>query len=484
MKRYRKTKIICTIGPATASVEMIEKLIAAGMDVARLNFSHGSHDEHKNVIELIREAGARSGKQIGILQDLSGPKIRLGVLSKQQLDLTHDQQVVLFPGDSSDNDEIPVNYQHLAEDVSVGARIMLADGLVELSVDKIENGKLYCTVLNEGYVSSHKGVNMPLTKLRISAFTDKDRADLKFGLGQGVNYVALSFVRSAADLEPIRQMLGECDTPPMLLAKVEKPEAIEKLEEIISCVDGLMVARGDLGVEMPYEELPMVQKRIISSARQAAMPVITATQMLRSMTDNPRPTRAEATDTANAILDGTGAVMLSEETAVGSYPVEAVAALDQIARATEAHIDSQSMLEEPESPRLSPVESSITRAACYLADKLGAVCIVVTTFSGNTARMVARFRFGAPILGITAERDTYEKMPLFWGVIPMLEVSTKKPSELSVVALDYIREQGIGQPGDKVILTSGYPSLHAGTTDMVKVLTIPEELCATKGYKI
>lgn len=477
MKQQRKTKIICTIGPATSSADMIEKLIKAGMDVARLNFSHGSYSAHKKVIDTIRSAGEKLGKQIGILQDLSGPKIRLGELSKPSVLMKHGHTVILFAGNKSDNEEIPVNYEHLADDLNEGSRILLADGLVELSVDKIDdNGKLHCKVLNEGALSSHKGVNMPLTKLRVKAFTDKDKEDLEFGLKEEVDYVAMSFVRSVEDLVPIREILdARCENPPLLLAKMEKPEAVDKLGEILSFVDGIMVARGDLGVEMPLEQLPISQKRIISAARRAAKPVITATQMLRSMIDNPRPTRAEATDTANAVLDGTGAVMLSEETAVGSYPVEAVKFLDQIARATEEHIDSHRMLAEKDSESLPPIEASITRSACILAEKLNAACIVATTSSGVSARQVARFRPHIPIIGITNKEETLRKMPLFWGIIPMLVKGAEKPTELSDLAVKFALEKGLAKPGDRIIFTSGYPQLSAGSTDMLKVLTVPKE---------
>lgn len=476
MKRARKTKIICTIGPATNSPEMIEKLLEAGMDVARLNFSHGDHETHRKVIESIRRAGAKRGKQVGILLDLSGPKIRLGTLP-EPVNLTHHQQVTLSAGEQGGDGEIPVNYPYLAEDVAVGARILLADGLVELSVDAIEKGKLRCTVLNEGVLSSHKGVNLPLSKLRIPAFTAKDQRDLEFGLSMGVHYIAMSFIRSVADLAPVREILARLERPPYLLAKMEKPEAIAVLDDILAHVDGAMVARGDLGVEMPLEQLPIVQKKIISATRRAAKPVITATQMLRSMIANPRPTRAEVTDTANAILDGTSAVMLSEETAVGDYPVEAVRTLDQIARVTEAHLDSPRFLGEPDWPTLSPIESSITRAACMMAEKLGAACIVVVTQSGSTARHVSRFRQQIPIVAITSEEDTLHKLLLSWGIIPVLEKEKKKLSDLLAVAIEFTVANQLTQPGDRIIFTSGYPSMLPGSTDMLKVLTVPDGAC-------
>lgn len=469
----RKTKIICTIGPATSSLSMIVKLIEAGMDVARLNFSHGAHENHQQVMEMISEASVQTGKKTGILQDLAGPKIRLGTLSKPSIRLEHGQKVILFSGDHSETDEIPVNYPYLAEEVTAGRRILLADGLVELEVEKVESGKLFCIVLNEGELSSNKGVNMPLTKLRIPAFTDKDKKDLEFGLKMGVDFVAMSFVRDEKDLQPIIDILDQHEDPPMLLAKIEKPQAIESLDQILEKVGGVMVARGDLGVEMPFEQLPFIQKRIISASRRAAMPVITATQMLRSMIDNPRPTRAETTDIANAILDGTSAIMLSEETAIGSYPVEAVKAMDQIARTAESHLESRRFLNEDEREGHSPVASSISRAACNLASELNAVCIAVTTNSGSTARLVSRFRPEAVILGLTADERAYRKMSLNWGVAPVLiPPDIKELDEISAIAVEFALKHNLARAGDKIILTSGYPSLQTGNTDMVKVLTV------------
>ncbi len=475
MHNQRKTKIICTIGPASESQEMIEKLIEAGMDVARLNFSHGTHAAHAQVIERIRIAGKKLDKHIGILQDLSGPKIRLGSLP-EPVTLAHGSEVTFVAGETATDGAVPVNYPYLAEDVNPGARILLADGLVELEVLRIEGSKVVCRVINDGIVSSHKGVNLPLTKLRIPAFTDKDREDLAFGIAQGVNYVAMSFVRSVEDLTPVRAMLSDRTAghkAPMLLAKLEKPEAIEQFDDILSYVDGTMVARGDLGVEMPLERLPAVQKRILSATRRAAKPTICATQMLRSMIDNPRPTRAEVTDCANAILDGASAVMLSEETAVGAYPVEAVKVLDKVALATEPTIDSHRMLDEPDAAFLPPIESSLTREACRLAERLGATLIAVVTHSGASARQVARFRQQIPIIALTSEEDTLHKMPLSWGITPVLEQVKKKPSELGDVAVKFALEHDLVSSGDRVVFTCGYPSMEPGSTDTIKILTVP-----------
>ncbi len=394
----RRTKIVCTIGPSSSSVAILEKLALAGMDVARLNFSHGDHSYHAASYANVRAAGERSGKKIAVLQDLGGPKIRLGTLNHPQIELHAGGKVTLVSGQSAPGDEIPVNYLHLDEDVTPGEKILLADGLVELLVEERKGSRLICSVVTGGVLSSHKGVNLPSSKLRVSAFTDKDRSDLTFGLSLGIDMVAMSFVRNESDLLHIREILKESVNPPMLIAKIEKPQAIDGLAGILSVVDGIMVARGDLGVEMPYEMLPMAQKRIINAARRAGKPVIVATQMLRSMIESPRPTRAEATDVANAIFDGADAVMLSEETAIGGYPLEAVGALDRIALTTEKEFTADRFLGEVDSPLLPPVEAAISRAACDIALKLNATLIVASTLSGKTARLVSRFRPPMPIL--------------------------------------------------------------------------------------
>ena len=468
----RKTKIICTIGPSTSSYEKIIELIKAGMDVARLNFSHGSHDSHQEVVDKIKKASASTGKQVGILQDLGGPKIRLGILSTDQVELKHGETVVLFSGESSSDEKIPVNYPYLKEDIHIGSRILLSDGLVELVVEKIDGINITCAVMTDGTLSSNKGVNLPLSKLRIPSFTEKDKADLTFGLSLGFDYVAMSFVRSAKDLMPARKMIDKCENPPMLFAKIEKPEAIDKLDEIMEQVEGVMVARGDLGVEMPFEKLPIVQKHIISVSRRSAKPVITATQMLRSMIDNPRPTRAEATDAANAILDGTGALMLSDETAVGKYPIEAVATLDQIAMATEPYIDFAKYLKEPDLDQDCIEASSVSRAACVLANELKAICIVCATYSGATARLVSKFRTDNLILGLTSNENTLKKLSLMWGVVPILIEHDRKPSQLAAIAKQYVLEHEIGKSGDKIILTTGFPATGEGSTNMINVVTV------------
>lgn len=344
--KLRRTRIVCTLGPASASPAMIERLIAEGMDVARLNFSHGDREEHRRTIRSIRSISAKAGKEIGILQDLGGPKIRLGQLGDGKVILKHGDRVRLVAGDYGKGDIIPVNYPTLLDDIEEGNPILLADGTVQFTVIEKKAKEAVCEVEAGGTIYSRKGVNLPWSRLSVLAFTDKDREDLMVGLEEEVDFVALSFIRSLEDIEAPRQIMAKARSHPMLIAKIEKREAVENFEQILAAVDAVMVARGDLGVEMPLEEVPIIQKRIIKTTRQAGKPVITATQMLGSMLDRPRPTRAEATDVANAILDGTDALMLSEETAMGSYPLEAVATLDRIARATEPYIDERGYLAE------------------------------------------------------------------------------------------------------------------------------------------
>ena len=468
----RRTKIVCTIGPSSSSVQMLEKLVLAGMDVARLNFSHSEHAYHAKSFENIHIAGERAGKKIAVLQDLGGPKIRLGTLNQPQLELHTGGRVTLVSGQSAQGDEIPVNYPYLDEDVAPGEKILLADGLVELLVEDRKGSRLICSVVTGGELTSHKGVNLPTSHLRVSAFTDKDRSDLTFGISLGIDMVAMSFVRDESDLSHIRKILQASENPPMLIAKIEKPQAIDGLAGILSVVDGIMVARGDLGVEMPYEMLPMAQKRIINAARRAGKPVIVATQMLRSMIESPRPTRAEATDVANAIFDGADAVMLSEETAIGAYPLEAVGALERIAMMTEKEFTADRFLGEVDSPLLPPVEAAISRAACDIALKLNATLIVASTLSGKTARLVARFRPPMPILGVTSVERAFNTMAISWGVTSAMIPHTERFTELCAISEKYAKENGLAVAGDRIVITAGYPVKNGGSTDLVKVITV------------
>lgn len=469
-KLMRKTKIVCTIGPTTEAPNRIKGLIRAGMDVARLNFSHGDHDSHRKTLRAIRQISKELGKEIGILQDLSGPKIRLGKLPERERELQTGERVVLSPNDPPDLTTIPVNYPFLLEDVGIGDRILLADGMVLLKAEAKKSEGIVCEVVVGGLIHSHKGINLPSSSLKIPAFTEKDRADLAVGLEEGVDFVAQSFVRNEHDLEPIKSILKGCENPPLLIAKIEKPDAVERLGEILSFVDGVMVARGDLGVEMPLEEVPIIQKEIIRMARDAGKPVITATQMLRSMVNSQRPTRAEAADVANAILDGTDALMLSEETAIGNYPTIAVNILDRIAKVTEAHMKERPSSIEFGPDRLPTTESGIGRSACLMAEDLHAAVIVAGTTSGSTARLISRFQPSCPVVGMTPKLTTQRQLTLSWGVTSVLINSFSNTDDLFDLASSWIREQDLAHKGDRIIITAGVPVGVSGTTNLIKVI--------------
>ncbi|RJP58051.1 MAG: pyruvate kinase [Deltaproteobacteria bacterium] len=472
LPKFRNTKIVCTIGPATSSPKRIRDLILAGMDVVRLNFSHGNHATHRQVLRLTREISRELGREVGILQDLGGPKIRLGNLPFQERELQVGEKIAFSPTEGKEPGLIPVNYPYIIEDVAVGDSILLADGLIFLKVLAKEADRIVCEVIVGGVIQSHKGMNLPSSSLRVPTFTEKDREDLTLGLEEEVDFVALSFVRHESDLEPVREMLNKDGRPPLLIAKIEKPQAIERLEKILAKVDGVMVARGDLGVEMPLEEVPIIQKRIVRMARQAAKPSIVATQMLRSMINSPRPTRAEAADAANAVLDGTDALMLSDETAMGAYPVEAVKILDRIARVAEHHLHAGSFINEPASYALSATASAIGRSACYMAEELKASAIVAGTTSGSTARLIARFRPACPVLGLTPDQRIARQLTLSWGVIPALVARFTETDEVFKLARLWALEHRIVQAGNRLVITAGVPVGKTGTTNLLKVIEI------------
>ena len=469
---FRRTKIVCTLGPNTSSPELIRELINAGTNVIRLNFSHGDRESHRNSIRLIRSVCREIGKEVGILQDLGGPKIRLGVLHDEERRLETGDEILLAQGERSDSEVLPVNYPYLLEDVKPGNRILLADGTVDLLVEEILNEMLLCKVVAGGMVKSRKGVNLPTSRLRVTAFTEKDRLDLAVGLEENVDFVALSFIRSEEDLAPVLDILKPLTNRPMLIAKIEKPQAVDSFEHILSEVDGVMVARGDLGVEMPLEEVPIIQKKLIRMTRMAGKPVITATQMLTSMLESPRPTRAEATDVANAILDGTDAVMLSDETAVGLYPIEAVRTLDRIARATEPYIDERSLMNETKSDFLLSTADGISRAACWLALDLKAAAIVASSSSGGTARLVARFRPLCGIIALTDRIGTQRQLALSWGAETHLVDSFGDTDQMFAAARTWAERTGAAQAGDRLIITAGVPVGVAGTTNLLKVMEL------------
>lgn len=458
----RRAKIVCTIGPSVASAERIAQLIDAGMDVARLNFSHGSAQSHGEMARLIRAESARAGRPIAILQDLSGPKIRAGTRLPAQV--ASGASVELVSGDGGE-DVIGVGYETLAEDVKPGDPILLGDGHVELVVEAIDAGRVRTRVVHGGALRSRMGVNLPSKRVRLPALTDKDRSDLAVGLELGVDYVALSFVKSAGDIEALRRACEERERPTPIVAKIETPQAVENLAEIVRAADAVMVARGDLGVELPPEQVPVVQRSIIEACRAHRKPVIVATEMLHSMVESPRPTRAEASDVASAVFGGTDALMLSAETATGAHPIAACRMMARIACEAE-----QSPWYRPQpSTAEGGVPEAIAQAACTLAADVGAKVIVALTESGGTARLVSKARPRVPILAFSPDPRTLSRLALLWGVGPSpLEVVTdidtlvEKTSELLV-------ERGIAARGELFVLVYGAPIGQRGSTNAVRV---------------
>jgi pyruvate kinase len=465
----RRTKIVATIGPATSSPEVLRELIEAGATTLRLNFSHGTHEDHQRNIRLIRQVSFELNQPVGILQDLQGPKIRLGRFEDGSITLKKGDEFTLtsrlLPGTQYVSS---VTYEPLADEVPVGSIILLDDGRVEMRVEAIDRTErnLHCRVTVGGVLSNNKGVNFPGVYLSIKALTDKDRADLMFGLDQGVDWVALSFVRNPQDILEIKELISSAGKNVPVIAKIEKHEAIEQMEAVLSICDGVMVARGDLGVELPAEDVPILQKRLIRTANRLGIPVITATQMLDSMVHSPRPTRAEISDVANAILDGTDAVMLSNETAVGKYPVQAVETMARIALRIEHEQPDRRTLED--SPRRS-VPNAISQAVGHIAEQLEAAAIMTLTKTGATARNVSKFRPKKPILAITPHVDVARQLQLVWGVKPLLVLDLPSTGQTFQAALNVAQEKKLLHEGDLVVMTAGTLQGVAGSTDLIKV---------------
>ncbi len=465
-----KTKIVCTIGPASRSPKILERLIRAGMDVARLNFSHGTKEEHGRTIAALRRIARRLGRPVAVLQDLAGPKIRIGPIRNGPVILEPGAFFTLttrkVPGDAR---AASLNFPAVAAAVRRGDTLLLSDGALELEVVAADGRDIRCRVVIGGPLNSFKGVNLPARSLRTPSLTAKDKNDLRFGLEHEVDYVAMSFVRSAGDIETVRRHMRRCGGSAPVIAKIEKHEALDDIDAIVEAADGLMVARGDLGVEIPLERIPRIQKDLIRKSREAGKPVITATQMLRSMVDAPRPTRAEVTDVANAILDGTDAVMLSEETAAGRYPVEAVVMMARIAREAERIPPS---CDGPRPEGLGPVPGSlpgaVACAAARLAADVGAAVIVTFTRSGSTARLVSRSRPRIPILAHTPEERTRRRLALSWGVLPVLGESLANTDEMVAAALKAAKRAGLVKTGQTVVITAGVPTGVPGTTNLIK----------------
>ncbi|GAB7140126.1 pyruvate kinase [Deferribacterales bacterium RsTz2092] len=468
----RKTKIVCTIGPASSTAKTIRELIKAGMNVARLNFSHGTHESHRETIKLVRSIAKELGTYVAILQDLCGPKIRMGILPADGVLLNVGGEISIHSGDDYKGDKsLPVSYPQIHKDVAPHERILLADGMIALEVQRIDGKDVVCKVLNGGVIYSKKGVNMPHSKLQVSAFSEKDRADLLMGLAEQVDYVAISFVRTADDMKGVQDLIATSEHKPKVIAKIEKPQAVQNIDSILAVADGIMVARGDLGVEVPLEEVPIIQKDLIGRVRESGKLVITATQMLMSMVSNPRPTRSEASDVANAILDGTDAVMLSDESANGKYPVEACATLDTIARATEPHVATRFDAKTIDATR--EISIALSRAACWLAADVKADAILVYTHSGRTALEVARFRPSCPVVAMTQSEYTCRFATLYWGTTPIQTSGAKSTDELFALARSVATKNGISKTGGRVVVTSG--DLPAGDnyyTTTVRVLNV------------
>ncbi|MDR4505057.1 MAG: pyruvate kinase [Candidatus Scalindua sp.] len=466
----RRTKIVCTIGPASDSSDLIERLIDAGMNVARLNFSHGTHTYHGDTIKRIRSVSEKKGVPIAVLQDLAGPKIRVGKFEKDSICLEVGQIFTLtneaVPGDEN---RVFVSYAKLTEEVKVNDRILLADGSIELRVVKTDTRNVTCIVQVGGQLSSNKGINLPGSSLSVQAFTDKDRKDLEFGLELGVDYVAMSFVRRKEDIFHIEEALKELNLQVPIIAKIEKYEALQKIDEIIDIVDGIMVARGDLAVETALERVPIVQKMLIKKSNRARKPVITATQMLKSMVESPRPTRAEANDVANAVLDGTDAVMLSEETTVGKYPVESVRIMARIIEATESSRVLKRQHYPPDEGKPDSIVSAVSHATSDIARDLKAAAIITPTQSGSTACMVSSYRPDQPIIALSTDHQILKRLNLVWGVYPMLSDRYYNTEEMIEQAKEKALKSGFVKTGDLIVITAGFPIGPAGTTNLIKV---------------
>jgi len=478
----RKAKIVCTIGPASDGASVLDQLIQSGMNAARLNFSHGTHASHGQAIKVIREAADRQGVAVAIIQDLQGPRIRVGEIDGT-VELRAGQHVRLrtmslrsggqlgartvLPADRVQ--EIPVTYQALTRDIRPGAKILIDDGLVELTADRIVDGTVECTVVAGGRVTSHKGMNLPGTVVSAPTLTDKDREDVRFGVAQGVDYIALSFVRGAEDVLAAKQLIADCGGDVPVIAKIERQEAVTDLEAILGKADGVMVARGDLGVELGPEAVPVLQKRIIATANRHRRLVITATQMLESMTQHLRPTRAEASDVANAVFDGTDAVMLSAETAVGHYPVEVVQVMDRIVRAAEVETGPGFVRRASPDNRRLMFEEAICLSASSAAAATGAHAIVAFSERGTTARLVSKQRPAAPIIGFTPFEPIRRRMALYWGVMPHTMPQIPATDERVSEAERRLKAEGLATTGQRIVILSGTRIGQPGGTNLMKL---------------
>ncbi len=465
-----RTKIIATIGPASKSTRTIEKLIHAGMDVARLNFGHGSKEEHEKILNNIRAASKKTGRKIGILVDLQGPKIRIGSFTSRYIRLREGDIFTITTRDIRGTEKIvSTNYKDLPKDVTPGTHILLDDGHLELIVEKVHNKDIECRVVRGGKLYEKKGINIPDSSMTLESLTDKDKKDIDLSIDEGVDFLAISFVRTARDVIAVKKYLQGKGAHIPVIAKIEKPEAVKNIDKILAVTDGIMVARGDLGVELSPEKVPIIQKEIIRKCNEEAIPVITATQMLESMIHSPRPTRAEASDVANAILDGTDALMLSGETAMGKFPVEAVSMMTRIANETEENL-FEYIRPDPEKIKVKgDVEHAVAHAVCYIARDIDAKAIVTFTRSGRTACIISKYRPSLPIIGVTHSKSMLGRLSLYWGVQgAMVELKENTDTMIKEMEERLLQERLVSS-GDKVIITLGVPWGVVGSTNMLMV---------------
>lgn len=469
----RKTKIICTIGPASESEERLRELMLAGMNVARFNFSHGTHEEQKMKFERVDRVRKELNLPVATLLDTKGPEIRLRDFEGGRVELLEGQTFILTTKEMLGTvEKATISYKNLKNDVSVGTTILIDDGLIEMMVEEIKGEEIVCRVINGGYVSNHKGVNVPGVVLSMPYISDVDREDILFGIEMGYEFLAASFARTKEDILQVRKILDEHKCPMKIIAKIENMQGIMNLEEILSVSDGIMVARGDMGVEIPLEEVPVLQKKMIKLANAQGKHVITATQMLESMIKNPRPTRAEATDIANAIYDGTTAIMLSGESAAGQYPVEAVKTMARIAESAELDIDYRNRMTQLSSSEHKCITTAIAYATCTTAMDLDAAAIITVTLSGYTAESISRFKPACPIIGCTTSERVYSQLNLLWGVNPLYLKREETTEELFADAVAEAQRAGYVKEGDIVVITAGVPLGIAGKTNMIRVVEV------------
>lgn len=467
-----RTKVVCTIGPASRSTEVLARLVEAGMSVVRLNFSHGTHPQHREVIHNVRGIAHRLGRPIAVIQDLAGPKIRIGKLQSGSISLRAGQLYTLTTRRVlGDEHQVSVTYPALTKAVKPGDPLLLGDGALELEVTQSGDEDITCRVIVGGPLLSGKGIHLPTRTIEAPSLSEKDKNDLAFGMNEGVDFVALSFVRSQSDITEARHHMKKLGRSVPIIAKIEKHEALSNIDEIIQVVDGIMVARGDLGIETSLANVPLVQKMLIEKCNRVAKPVITATEMLRSMVENPRPTRAEVTDVANAILDGTDAVMLSEETAVGKFPVEAAAMMAQIAQRVEKGFPFHGWMRKSQGSQ-KRLPEAVAHAACQLAEQIGASSIITCTELGLTSRLVAKYRPSQPILAATPNETTFRRLALVWGVVPIQSERIRNTEEMLEKALAAVRKAGLARPGETVVLTAGPRGNVPGTANLIKAETV------------